>query len=295
MATAGATDLPVLLPPAERLLQRVRTVRLEGSWRLDLKLWHGLFLLIVFLLVVGVAEAQSQAQPDQGPWVTLWRWIPVLLWKNGNGFVLNLLISFFAMLIGTVAGAALGLAQISLLAPMRTGSWIVTQFFRNSPWLVLLFAIMLLFPFEIQIGNSIIKIPDWIKATIGFSLPIMANISEVVRGAVLSIPTGQWESAESLAFTRRQTMWMIILPQCVKRMIPPWMNWYAILTMATPLASILGVEESVRLAQDAMTAENSRPELLGPFYMFLLVIFFIYCYPIARWTIALERKFMVKI
>lgn len=295
VATTGATDLPVLLPRAEHLSQRARADRLEGSWRLELKLWHGLFLLIVFLLVVGVAEAQSQAQPDQGPWATLWRWIPVLLWKNGNGFVLNLLISFFAMLIGTVAGAALGLAQISLLAPVRTGSWIVTQFFRNSPWLVLLFAIMLLFPFEIQIGNSIIRIPDWIKATIGFSLPIMANISEVVRGAVLSIPTGQWESAESLAFTRRQTMWMIILPQCVKRMIPPWMNWYAILTMATPLASILGVEESVRLAQDAMAAENSRPELLGPFYMFLLVIFFIYCYPIARGTIALERKFTVKI
>jgi polar amino acid transport system permease protein len=155
--------------------------------------------------------------------------------------------------------------------------------------------IMLLFPFEIDLGFVVIPIPDWMKAVIGFSLPVMANISEVVRGAVISLPSGQWESAESLAFSRRQTMWMIILPQCVKRMIPPWMNWYAILTMATPLASILGVEESVRLAQDAMTAENSRPELLGPFYLFLLIIFFVYCYPIARWTIALERRYAVKI
>ena len=128
----------------------------------------------------------------------------------------------------------------------------------------------------------------------GLALPIMANISEIVRGAIQSVPTGQWEAAESLAYTRQQTLWLVILPQCFKRMIPPWMNWYAILTMATPLASIMGVEESVNLAQQAMTAEDSRPELLAPFYSFLLVIFFAYCYPIARWTIRLERRFAVK-
>ncbi len=291
----GTTDLPVLSPAAERLAHRARRDRIEGTWRLELKLWHGVLLVILFLLIAGLAEAQSQAEPDKSPLATLIRWIPVLLWKNGNGFVLNLTISFLAMAIGTVAGVALGLAQISLLAPVRAGSWVTTQFFRNSPWLVLLFCIMLLFPFEIVVGGTIIKIPDWIKATIGFSLPVMANLSEIVRGAVQSIPTGQWESAESLAFTRRQTLWMIVLPQCFKRMIPPWMNWYAILTMATPLCSIMGVEESVRLAQDAMTAEDSRTELLAPFYMFLLIIFFLYCYPIARWTIALERKYAVKI
>ncbi len=266
-----------------------------GSWRLELKPWHGVLLMVVFLLVVGLAEAQSQASADRGPFATLWRWMPVLLWKNGNGFVLNLTISFLAMAIGTAAGAMLGLAQISLLPPVRAGSWFATQLFRNSPWLVLLFAIMLLFPFEIVIGSQVFKIPDWTKAVIGFSLPIMANVSEIVRGAVQSIPTGQWESAESLAFTRRQTLWMIILPQCFKRMIPPWMNWYAILTMATPLCSIMGVQESVNLSQQAMVAEDSRPELLGPFYLFLLIIFFIYCYPIARWTIYLEKRYAVNI
>lgn len=287
-STMRTTDLPVLLPPTRHL-------RATGGWWIELKAWHGLALVGVFLLVAGVAEAQSQAPLDKGVLATLWRWLPVLLWKNGNGFVLNLIISFGAMVIGTVVGVVLGLAQVSLLAPVRGGSWVITQFFRNSPWLVLLFCIMLLLPFEIEVGELVIPIPGWLKATIGFSLPIMANISEVVRGAVQSIPTGQWESAESLAFSRRQTMRMIILPQCFKRMIPPWMNWYAILTMATPLCSIMGVEESVNLAQQAMTAEDSRTELLAPFYLFLLVIFFAYCYPIARWTLSLERKYAVKV
>jgi polar amino acid transport system permease protein len=87
---------------------------------------------------------------------------------------------------------------------------------------------------------------------------------------------------------------MIILPQCVKRMIPPWMNWYAILTMSTPLISILGVADGMSLTQDALAAEG-RSEYLIPMYLWLMSWFFIYCYPIARWTICLERKFQVNI
>ena len=291
----ATTDLRVLAPAATRLSNHTRRQRKEGTWRVELKAWHGLALFALFLLALGAAEAQSGSNPDRSPITTLIRWIPVVLWANGNGFVLNLVISFFAMAIGTVAGAALGLGQISIYKPVRVFSWSVTQFFRNSPWLVLLFCIMLLFPFEVRIFGEIYSIPAWTKATIGFSLPIMANLSEVVRGAVQSIDTGQWESSEALAFSRMQQLWMIILPQCFKRMIPPWMNWYAILTMATPLCSIMGVEESVNLAQQAMAAEDSRPELLAPFYTFLMVVFFLYCYPIARWTIYLERKYAVKI
>ncbi|MPZ12690.1 MAG: ABC transporter permease subunit, partial [Kiloniellaceae bacterium] len=132
------------------------------------------------------------------------------------------------------------------------------------------------------------------KATIGLALPVMANVSEIVRGAVVSLPSGQWEAAESLAFSRRQTLWEIILPQCVKRMLPPWMNLYAILTMATVLASIVGVSEMMTQTGRALAAEN-RPELLIPFYSFVLVCFFVYCYPIAVATRRLERRYQVKL
>jgi polar amino acid transport system permease protein len=287
--TTAPTRLPVLLPSAAATIGAARRERHEGTFRLNLKLWHGGVLLLLLLIFLGVAEAANGTR--EGPWAILWRW----KWFVLQGFGLNLLISFLAMALGTVAGAVLGLMQVSLLAPVRTSSWVVTQFFRNSPWLVLLFTVMLLLPFEIEIGDTVFPIPDWTKAVIGFSLPIMANLSEVVRGAVISIPSGQWESSESLAFSRRQTIWMIILPQCFKRMIPPWMNWYCILAMATPLCSIMGVEESVTHVSQAMAAEDNRPDLLTPFYSFLLLIHFVYTYPIARWTISLERKFAVKL
>lgn len=289
------TDLPVLLPGAASLAQSAVAERRAG-FRLRPRLWHGIVLLVALALALGVADAANGAK--ESPWHVLLRWMPFILWgQEGHwqGFSLNIIISFLAMALGTVTGAALGLMQVSLLAPVRGSSWVLTQFFRNSPWLVLLFTIMLLLPYEIRIGDTIIPIPDWSKAVVGFSLPVMANISEVVRGAVVSLPSGQWESAESLAFSRFQTMWMIILPQCFKRMLPPWMNWYAILAMATPLCSIMGVEESVTLTRQAMSSEGGRPELLAPFYIFLLVIFFVYIYPIARWTVRLERKFTVMI
>jgi polar amino acid transport system permease protein len=219
------------------------------------------------------------------------RWLPLLVTR---GFALNIIISFATMAIGTLAGVALGLWQISPNRLVRRTAWAITQLFRNSPWLVLLFIVMLAFPFEIRIGDWAILVPDWMKAVFGLSLPIMANISEIVRGAIQSVPSGQWEAAESLAFSRRQILWQIVLPQCFKRMIPPWMNWYAILTMATPLVSLLGVEEIVTLSRQAMESEDNHPELLLPFFGFCLVIFFFYCYPIARLTVRLERRFTVK-
>ncbi|MDB3912291.1 ABC transporter permease subunit, partial [Paracoccaceae bacterium] len=207
----------------------------------------------------------------------------------------NIIISLFAMLFGTIAGAALGLAQISQVKTIAKLAWFITQLFRNSPWLVILFIVLLAFPFEVVIFDTVIRIPDWMKAVFGLSLPVMANISEIVRGAVMSVPTAQWESAESLGFKRRQILWSIILPQCFKRMIPPWMNWYAILTMATPLCSLLGVEEIITLSRQAMEAEDNHPELLLPFYSFALCLFFLYCYPIARLTVRLERRYAVQL
>lgn len=250
---------------------------------------HGYVLFAAFAGFVLVGEVQA-APARPSVIATLWKWTPFLL----QGFAFNIVISFLSMAIGTVAGAALGLGQISHSVLVRRVCWTVTQFFRNAPWLVLLFYCIFLIPFEFEIFGLTIPFPAWIKAIIGLSLPVMANFSEIVRGAVQSIPDGQWEAAESLAYTRRQTLWLIILPQCIKRMLPPWMNLYAVLTMATPLVSIVGVGEAMTTTGEILAAEN-RSDLLIPFYLYLLCLFFLYCYPIARWTIGLERRYAVKI
>jgi len=244
----------------------------------------GVALLVVLMASTAIAQVQL---PFTQPSVLslLVKWTPLL----AEGFLFNLLISAAAMALGTLAGLLLGMARISLVPALRGTSWVVMQFFRNAPWLVLLFFVMFLLPFEIHVAGRTIPVPDWLKATFGLALPIMANVAEIVRGAVQSIPTAQWDAARSLAFSRRQTLWMIILPQCVRRMLPPWMNWYAILTMATTLASIVGVAEVMTLTLRATNAEG-RTDLLIPIYSYVLLWFFAYCYPIARPTRRLEAR-----
>ena len=286
---AGNTDLAVLKPFNYSPAGSGQDLQFS-RWMAEFSPRNLLIIGALFCLWPTIVMAQGNYSMSQAM-DALWRWLPLLVTK---GFLLNLIVSFLTMLIGTIAGVVLGLGQISPIRAISRTCWFITQLFRNSPWLVLLFIVMLAFPFEIQIGETIIQIPDWIKAVFGLALPIMANISEIVRGAIQSVPTGQWEAAESLAYSRQQTLWMIILPQCFKRMIPPWMNWYAILTMATPLISLLGVEEIVTLSRQAMEAEDNHPELLVPFFGFALVIFFAYCYPIARYTLKLEARFAVK-
>ena len=290
LGAAARTDLPVLLPRAPRGPDHGGDLRFS-RWIGSASPWKLVLALALVAAWPFAAAAQGGYTLDEA-FDALWRWMPFLVTQ---GFTLNILISFLTMAVGTLAGVVLGLWQVSPSRPVRRFAWLTTQIFRNSPWLVLLFIVMLTFPFRIEVGSLVIPVPDWIKAVFGLSLPIMANVSEIVRGAVQSVPTGQWEAAESLAFSRRRTLWRIVLPQCFKRMIPPWMNWYAILTMATPLVSLLGVEEIVTLSRQAMEAENNHPELLIPFYGFALAIFFAYCYPIARWTISLERRFAVQL
>jgi polar amino acid transport system permease protein len=234
-----------------------------------------------FVLVLAVL-----AGADFGLMNALWKWTPFIF----NGFLYNVAMSLFAIGFGTIGGIFLGMGQVAPARLVTIPSRAATQIFRNAPWLVLLFYCIFLVPYQVAIGGTIYQVPNWLRASIGFTIPVMANFSEIVRGAVQSIPTGQWEAARSLGYKWSRTMLSIILPQCIKRMIPPWMNLYAILLMATPLASIVGVEEAMTNTRTALQAEaNSR--LLLPMYAYLLAWFFFYCYPIARLSMYLESRF----
>jgi polar amino acid transport system permease protein len=280
MRIARSQTFPVLKPFRLAAPPSLRHFQLNAR--------HGALLAITLCLAIGIGDAQAgPAAPSI--LATLLKWTPLL----AKGFALDVAMSFIAMGIGTVAGVVVGLALISLHAPVRGLAWVVTQIFRNAPWLVLLFYCMLLMPFELHVGGLTIPLPDWLKATFGLALPVMANVAELVRGAVRSIPFGQWEASEALAFTRMQTLRMVILPQCIKRMTPPWMNLYAILVAAMPLTSIVGVSDSMTLTGDILAAEG-RNELLVPMYLYLLMWFFAYCYPIALATKALEQRFQVR-
>lgn len=287
---ANFRPMAVLLEPRPKPPTRLPDIGLP-----KLTMTHCYWLAASALLVAGVAHAQAPAEAALStapatPLSVIIKWLPFLL----KGFVFNVVISVLAMALGTALGVVLGLGQISQNGLIRRTSWFLTQFFRNAPWLVLLFFAMFMIPFEFHIFGIRVPLPDWFKAIVGFALPVMANVAELLRGAIRSLPSGQWDAAESLAFSRTQTLWRIILPQCVKRMLPPWMNLYSLITMATVLASIVGVGEMLTLTAQVHAAEGGRPELFAPLYGFAMLCFFLYCYPISKLTQRLERRFNVK-
>src|ERR1043166_6645841 len=128
----NATDLPVLKP-----------FRIGGADPPALQLGYSWGIVLVLALVLAIGIGQAAAAPA-APSVlaTLIKWTPLL----AQGFALNIAMSFLAMGIGTVLGFGLGLALISLHRPVCGVAWFFTEFFRNSPWLVLLFYCMLLLP-----------------------------------------------------------------------------------------------------------------------------------------------------
>lgn len=276
--------VPVTSPPSMQPRDAAPELRFS---RKTLAAAFALSLTIVAIVpLYGAFAAASDTRI--GVFDSLVKWAPLIL----KGFGLNLLMSFCAMGIGTVAGVLLGIAQVSSASWVRRIANAVTAAFRNTPTLVLLFMAMFLLPFELRFGRLVIPLSPWLKAILGFSLSMMAYVSEIVRGGLQSIPTTQWEAAESLAFTRSDTLRLVIIPQCVKQMLPPWMNVYAVMIMSTPLASILGVNEGLTITRSAISAEG-QPELLAPFYLFLLALFFIYSYPISLWTLRLERRYAI--
>ena len=240
-------------------------------------------------LSMALAIAPASATAGQDSLTVLAKWLPLVL----QGFAVDVGISFAAMAIGTVLGTLLGMMQVGRSASLRRTASYLTQFFRNSPWLVILFFCVLLLPYQIELFGVSVPFPSWAKGVVGLALPVMGNVSEVVRGGIQSIPSGQWEAADALALNRRQMLTIVILPQAIKRMLPPWMNTYAVLMMATPLVSIVGVEDSVTVARSMLSAEGD-PALLMPVYGSLLLLFFLYCAPIAWVTRRLEAKYAVR-
>jgi polar amino acid transport system permease protein len=251
-----------------------------------------LVLLTIALIVVVWLVIDAMAGGAQ-QWERVAIRLPLILtgsgsgWPVTGGFALNIMLSIAAMALATTLGTVLGLATLSKSALIRVPSLAVMNFLRNSPWLVLLFAMLYIIPFQIRVFGMTIPFPPFVKAVIGLALPTGANFSEVIRGAVQSIHSGQWEASRSLGYTTMQIYRYVILPQAFRRMIPGWMNLYALLMIATALATVTGIQDVLTILNTSLAMESERAIVY--FYLTILFLFFAYCYPIAVFARRLER------
>ncbi|CAM3099435.1 amino acid ABC transporter permease [Leuconostoc rapi] len=127
--------------------------------------------------------------------------------------------------------------------------------FRATPMLVQLFIIFYGLP------SAGIEIPAFPAAVIAFSLNVGAYASETVRAALNAVPKSQWETAQTIGLSTRQTLFEIIFPQAARIALPPLSNEFIGLVKDTSLASTITIVEMFAITQQ-ITAKNYEPLLM---------------------------------
>ncbi|MCB1469602.1 MAG: amino acid ABC transporter permease [Rhizobiaceae bacterium] len=188
-------------------------------------------------------------------------------------------------LIAFIGGGAVGMVIAALrVAPARPLRWIATayiQFFMGTPLLIQLFMA--------YYGASLVGYrPDaWAAAALTFVLNGGAFFGEIFRGAIESIPKGQWEAATSLGFRFVRTLRLVIVPQAVRLMLPPTVGFMVQIVKSTSVASLIGLTEVARAAVQVNTVTFEPVWVFGT----ASLIYFALCWPLSLYASHLEKKF----
>ncbi len=196
----------------------------------------------------------------------------------------TLLLGLLVMSLGTVLGFGVGLARLSRGSVYALATAFV-ELFRDTPLIMQIFFIFFGLP---AVG---IRLNAFVAASVAMTFFAAANTAEIVRGAIQSLPRGQWEAARSLGLSSSQTLRWVILPQALRRTLPPLMGLFTTLLKDTSLAAIVNVFE--------LTTAGRRvvERTLASFEIWLVVaaLYFLLCYPLSVATQRLERRLVAEV
>ena len=172
------------------------------------------------------------------------------------------------LVLGLLVGIPLALGQVYGGRGVGILSSTYERFFRSIPALVLLF---LFFFGSSGLG---LNLSPFVAAALALGCRSSAYQSQIFRGAIQSIRQGQMIAARSLGMSKFQAIWHIILPQALRRSIPPWSNEYSSVVKDTSLAYAVGVIELVREGR-YIIVRTFEPMLI---YITIAVIYFVLTY-----------------
>ena len=178
---------------------------------------------------------------DPGTWDLIWRNLWPMLVATVTQTIPLTAVSFA---VGLVIALFVALARMSRLRALSGAARAYISVIRGTPLLVQLFIVFYALP---QFGVVIDPFP---AAVIAFSLNVGGYAAEVIRAAILSIPKGQWEAAQTIGMRYATTLRRIILPQAARTAVPPLSNTLISLVKDTSLASTILVTELLRKAQE---------------------------------------------
>ena len=215
-----------------------------------------------------------------------------VLWKGRNfarlmgGLWVALRISLISVAISIPAGILLGVVMTWKNPVTRFLTRLYLEIIRIMPQLVLLFLVF--FGTTRSFGWDL---DGETASIIVFSLWGTAEMSDLVRGALVSIPKHQYESASALGLQERQTFLYIILPQTVRRLLPLSINLITRMIKTTSLVLMIGVVEMLKVAQQIIEANRmSSPNAAFGVYLTVFGLYFLACWPFSLLAKFLEKK-----
>ena len=135
------------------------------------------------------------------------------------------------------------------------------------------------------------NLPGETAAVIVFVMWGTAEMGDLVRSALLSIPRHQYESSEALGLSRRQTYFYIILPQTLRRLIPVSINLITRMIKTTSLILMIGVVEVLKVGQQIIEANRmSSPNAAFGVFLVIFILYFVICWSVSMTAQYLERK-----
>ncbi len=203
-----------------------------------------------------------------------------------GGLWVALRISLIAVAISIPLGILLGILMAGKNPVIKAILRIYLEFIRIMPQMVLLF--LGFFGTTRAFGWDL---SAELAAIIVFTLWGTAEMSDLVRGAIISIPRHQYESSQALGLSKRQTYLYVILPQATRRLIPLSINLITRMIKTTSLVLMIGVVEVLKVAQQIIEANRmASPNAAFGIYLTVFVLYFLACWPISLLARHLEKK-----
>jgi polar amino acid transport system permease protein len=209
-------------------------------------------------------------------------WDSVYAYKQKfiDGFIMTVIISFFALILSFIIGLFFTYAQNSKLLMLRFFSRFYIEIIRGTPLLVQILIFFYVFANNLGFENR------YIVGTVILAMFAGAYVCEIIRGAIESIDITQYETSLSLGMTNYQMYRYIIFPQAFRRMLPALTGQFASIIKDSSLLSIISISEFTMNAQEVNAYTYSTFESYIP----LAIGYLLLTYPISYYTKKLENN-----
>jgi polar amino acid transport system permease protein len=213
-------------------------------------------------------------------WAELRLELPYLL----RGTLVTIELSLLAFAGGGLLGCTVALLRVLGGPDVTLVVKPVVDLIRGTPLLVQLLGVYLM---SSALGFSLSPLG---AAIVGLSINAAAYLSEIIRGALMSIPKGQTEAGLAIGLSPAYVVWAIVLPQALPVVVPASMGFFISLVKDTSLAYVVGLLELTRAAKDIVD------RTLEPFGTFVIVmaIYFALCYPLSVLVRVVDRQLQRK-